>query len=58
LPKRLILRLLPADQTASSLSPLDLLEQYWRASHVEEDREVEVLQELAREIIAGEQESK
>jgi len=44
---------LPADQTASSLSPLDLLEQYWRASHTEEG-EIETLQKLAREIVAGE----
>ena len=47
---------LPADQTVSSLSPLDLLEQYWRASHAEEG-EVEALQKLAREIVAGEQEN-
>ena len=44
---------LPADQTVSSLSPLDLLEQYWRASHTEEG-EIETLQKLAREIVAGE----
>ena len=41
---------LPADQTVSSLSPLDLLEQYWRASHTEEG-EAEALQKLAREIL-------
>jgi len=46
---------LPADQTVSSLSSLDLLEQYWRASHVDED--VETLQKLAREIIQGEDEA-
>jgi exonuclease SbcD len=45
---------LPADQTVSSLSPLDLLDQYWRASHMEEAEE---LQKLAQEIIAGEEES-
>jgi exonuclease SbcD len=43
---------LPADQTVSSLSPLDLLEQYWRASHTEEG-EIETLQKLAREIIGS-----
>jgi exonuclease SbcD len=47
---------LPADQTVSSLSPLDLLDQYWRASHTEEG-EIETLQKLAREIVAGEQEN-
>jgi len=47
---------LPADQTASSLSPLELLEQYWRASHTDEG-EAEALQNLAREIVAGEQEN-
>jgi exonuclease SbcD len=39
---------LPADQTVSSLSPLDLLDQYWRASHTEDAGE---LQKLAQEII-------
>jgi len=45
---------LPADQTVSSLSPLDLLDQYWRASHMEDAEE---LQKLAQEIIAGDEES-
>jgi len=45
---------LPADQTVSSLSPLDLLDQYWRASHMEGAEE---LQKMAREIISGEEES-
>jgi exonuclease SbcD len=40
---------LPEDQTVSSLSPLDLLGQYWNAAHVDED--VEALQSLAGEII-------
>jgi exonuclease SbcD len=44
---------LPADQTVSSLSPLDLLEQYWRASHTEDSEE---LSKLAREILSGEEE--
>ena len=42
---------LPADQTVSSLSPFELLDQYWRASHVEE---VDMLQKLAKEIIEEE----
>ena len=45
---------LPADQTVSSLSPLDLLDQYWRASHTEDADE---LQKLAQEILSGEEES-
>lgn len=44
---------LPADQTVSSLSPLDLLEQYWRAAHVAE-AELEALQQLARQILEEE----
>ncbi|MFZ1040076.1 MAG: exonuclease SbcCD subunit D [Anaerolineales bacterium] len=44
---------LPADQTVSSLSPLDLLEQYWRAAKVED---AETLQKLAQEIISGDEE--
>jgi len=43
---------LPADQTVSSLSPLELLDQYWRAANIE-PAEIEALQKLAREIIAG-----
>jgi exonuclease SbcD len=42
---------LPADQTVSSLSPLDLLVQYWGAVHVD-DRDREALQKLASEIIS------
>jgi len=45
---------LPADQTVSSLSPLDLLDQYWKASHTEDADE---LQKLAQEILAGEEEA-
>jgi len=40
---------LPADQTVSSLSPLDLLDQYWRAAKVEDAGE---LQKLAQEILS------
>jgi exonuclease SbcD len=43
---------LPADQTVSSLSPLELLDQYWRASKAEEP---DALQKLAKEIIEAEQ---
>ena len=42
---------LPADQTVSSLSPLDLLEQYWRAVHFDHAADVDALQKLARQII-------
>lgn len=45
---------LPADQTVSSLSPLDLLDQYWKASHTED---AEALQQLAQEILSGDEES-
>jgi exonuclease SbcD len=41
---------LPADQIVSSLSPIDLLDQYWRAAKVED---AEALQKLAQEIISG-----
>jgi len=42
---------LPGDQTVSSLSPLELLDQYWRASHAED---TEILQRMAREILEEE----
>jgi DNA repair protein SbcD/Mre11 len=45
---------LPADQTVSSLSPLDLLDQFWKASHREDTEDVEKLQKLAKEIIEEE----
>lgn len=44
---------LPANQTVSSLSPLELLDQYWRASHAE-DNQADALQKLAKEIIEEE----
>ncbi|MBE3037524.1 MAG: exonuclease SbcCD subunit D [Chloroflexi bacterium] len=44
---------LPANQTVSSLSPLELLDQYWRASHAE-DNEADTLQKMAKEIIEEE----
>jgi exonuclease SbcD len=43
---------LPEDQTVSSLSPLELLDVYWRAAKIEE---AESLQSLAREIITGDE---
>ncbi len=42
---------LPADQTVSSLSPLELLDQYWRASKAED---AEMLQRMAKEIMEEE----
>ena len=42
---------LPADQTISSLSPLDLLDQYWRAT---KEKDADDLQKLARDIINSE----
>ena len=45
-------RLAP-DQTLGSLSPLDLLEQYWRATKADEANDIETLQKLAQEIMAG-----
>ena len=42
---------LPADQTISSLSPIELLEQYWKAGHMDPSQ-AKILRDLAREIIA------
>ncbi len=42
---------LPAGQTASSLTPLELLDQYWKASHA---AEAETLQKMAKAIIEEE----
>ncbi len=44
---------LPADQTVGSLSPLDLLDQYLRATKVED---AEALRTLAKDIISGDEE--
>jgi exonuclease SbcD len=41
---------LPADQTISSLSPLELLEQYWKAGHLEHTQ-IDTLQKLAKDVI-------
>jgi exonuclease SbcD len=45
---------LPEDQSVSSLSPIELLDIYWRAAKVEDSGS---LQKLAREIIEGETEA-
>jgi exonuclease SbcD len=42
---------LPNDQAISSLTALDLLEQYWRSMHAADD-ETRELQKIAREVIA------
>jgi len=44
---------LPANQTVSSLSPLELLDQYWHASQTE-NIEADILQKMAKEIITQE----
>jgi exonuclease SbcD len=44
---------IPEGQAVSSLSPLDLLSQYWQASKIDKDGDVDALQKLAGEIIAG-----
>lgn len=44
---------LPGEQVVSSLSPLDLLEQYWLAKNADPE-EAKALQKLAEEIIGGE----
>lgn len=44
---------LPANQAVSSLGPLELLDQYWRAGHIEEN-EAGTLQKMAKEIIEEE----
>jgi len=46
---------LPGEQTASTLSPLELLAQYWQARHVD-PIEARSLQELGGQIISGESE--
>ncbi len=44
---------LPQDQTVGDLTPTELLEKFWQASHVPEE-DVKALQELAAEILAAE----
>ena len=45
---------LPEDQAVSSLSPLELLEQYWKTIQTDEG-EAEALQNLARDIVNSEE---
>jgi exonuclease SbcD len=45
---------LPQDQTVGDLTPTELLEKFWQASHVSEE-DVEALQSLAASILAGEE---
>ncbi len=47
---------LPQDQTVGDLSPAELLEKFWQASHVPEE-DIEALQELAAEILQEEEET-
>jgi exonuclease SbcD len=42
------------DQAVSSLTPLELLDLYWRASKTDKTEDVNTLQNLAREILADE----
>jgi len=44
-------------QVVSSLSPLDLLDQYWRAAKLEKTEDIDALQQLAQEILSGDEES-
>lgn len=45
---------IPEGQTVSSLGPLDLLEQYWRAAKVDKAEDVAALQALAGKILSEE----
>ena len=46
---------IPGEQVVSSLSPLDLLDQYWKIIHAENRNiDVDALQKLAQEIISDE----
>ena len=42
---------LPSDQTVSSLSPLELLDQYWRSANIE-PAEMEALRKLAQDVMS------
>jgi exonuclease SbcD len=44
-------------QVVSSLSPLDLLDQYWKAAKVDKAEDISALQKLAQEILSEEGES-
>ena len=47
---------LPADQSIASLTPLELLDIYWRASHVDEldNANIETLKKLAAQVLSEE----
>ncbi len=51
-PQREVRLRLPDDVTISSLTPLDLLDKYWRSLN-HDDEEAQALQKLARQVIAG-----
>jgi len=48
---------LPQDQTVGDLTPGELLEKFWQASHVPEE-DIKALQSLAASILADEDEAK
>ena len=43
---------IPDGQAVSSLSPLDLLDQYWRSAKVDKAEDLSTLESLAQEIIS------
>jgi exonuclease SbcD len=45
---------IPDGQVVSSLSPLDLLDQYWKAAKVDKAEDIGALQKLAQEILSEE----
>ena len=45
---------LSSDTPISSLTPMELLDQYWKISHLEDEDELQELDQLAAEIIANE----
>jgi exonuclease SbcD len=51
-PQREVRLRLPNDVTISSLTPLDLLDKYWRTLNQDDDEAVE-LQKLAQEVIVS-----
>jgi hypothetical protein len=48
---------LPANQTVSSLTPLELLGQYWKTIHTDDIDELDALNQLAAGIITNENET-
>jgi exonuclease SbcD len=47
---------LPADQSISSISPLELLEKYWQTMHNDDEEEVKALQKLAEQVLSEQSE--